>query len=897
MSDADEPLRPHPEALLAAASREGRGRLKVYLGMAPGVGKTYAMLESARRLKQGGIDVVVGLVETHGRAETQGLLDGLEMLPRRSVYYRGHLLQEFDLDAALARQPTLLLVDEFAHTNPPDSRHPKRWLDVEELLKAGIDVHTTLNIQHLESLNDVVARITGVRVQETIPDRVLERAEEVELADLTPAELTERLRQGKVYLPHVAGTALDRFFRPGNLTALRELALRRTAEQVDEEMVGYMQAHAIEGPWPAGERLMVCIGADGLGPAVVRHARRLSDQLGAPWVAVHIEPPGGIPAGKEAGRLAEALSLAESLQGRVERLTGTDAVGELLRYARRSNITQIVVGRSRAGRLRALLGRSLVQELVRRAEGISVHVVTPAEVPARPRARRAFRLPEAQPYALATAGVAAIVLLAHLVADLGSLANVSMLLLGVVLFSAVSHGVGAAVYTSLLAFTVYNFFFTEPRYTLHVRHWHELVALLVFLAVAVVTGTLAGRVRDQAQAGRSRMAALQVLYDFARRLGATVTIDELLHAIVLQTHRLTGQPAMILLPETGELIIRYAWPPDDALGTAEWAAARWAFVHGEPAGAGTGTLPSVSWQFRPVRTARGVVGVLGLAGEERDGNPDLARTLDAVLDQAAVAIERIAFAADAARVEAMAETERLRNALLSSVSHDLRTPLTSILGSVTTLRQGAARLDDPARDELLATIEEEAERLDRFVHNLLDMTRLESGALEVKRDWLDVGEVVGAAARRMAKRLGPQRLVRRIAADLPLLRGDFVLLETTLCNLIDNAAKHATGATAITIRAERRGDALVIEVIDDGVGIPPEHQPHLFDKFYRAGRGDVAPAGTGLGLAICKGLAEAMGGRIEVRSPVAHGRGTAFALAFPIEPQPATEAAELETPA
>jgi two-component system sensor histidine kinase KdpD len=894
----DDDRRPHPEALLAAATREGRGRLKVYLGMAPGVGKTFAMLEGARRLKQGGTDVVIGLVETHGRVETQALIGGLEILPRRPVYYRGHLLQELDVDAALARAPALLLVDELAHTNPPDSRHPKRWQDVEELLRAGIDVHTTLNIQHLESLNDVVARITGVRVQETLPDEVLEQAAEVELIDLTPAELTERLHQGKVYLPHVVGTALEHFFRPGNLTALRELTLRRMAEQVDEEMVGYMQAHAIEGPWPAGERLMVCLGADDHGPAVVRHARRLADQLNAPWMAVHIEPAGGVPAGEDARRLAQALALAESLKGRVERLTGSDVVGELLRFARRNNITQIVVGRSRAGRLRALLGRSLVQELVRRAEGIAVHVVTPPPAQRRQPAWPRLARPDAEPYLVSLTVIAAVIVVAHLVPDLDSPPNVSMLLLGVVLFTAVTHGVMAAVFASLAAFLAYNFFFTEPSFTLYVKHWHELITLFLFLAVAAVTGTLAGRGRNQVRTGQGRIAALQALYDFARRLGATVRMDDLVHAIVVQINRLTGQPTMILLPENGELVIGYAWPPDDSLGTSAWAAARWTFAHGEPAGKDTGTLPSIDWQFRPVRTAHGVVAVLGLAGEPPSGNPELARTLDAVLDQAAVAIERIAFAADAARVEAMAETERLRNTLLSSVSHDLRTPLTSILGSATTLRSGTAALDAAARDELLATIEEEAERLDRFVHNLLDMTRLESGALEAKREWLDVADVVDSAIRRMARRVLPsQRLVRRIPPDLPALRGDVVLLETTICNLIDNAVKHAIDATAVTVAAAPRDGELAIEVIDDGAGIPPQHLPRLFDKFFRGAQGDMAAAGTGLGLAICAGFVEAMGGRIRAESPVAHGRGTRFVLSLPIEPQPAPVAESAETPA
>ena len=885
MSEPPEPGRPHPDALLAAAAREGRGRLKVYLGMAPGVGKTYAMLEAARRLRDGGTDVVIGLAETHGRKETQALVEGLELLPRRPILYRGHLLQEFDIDAALARRAALILVDELAHTNPPDSRHPKRWQDVEELLKAGIDVQTTLNVQHLDSLNDVVARITGVRVQETLPDRVLEGADEVELVDLTPAELIDRLNQGKVYMPQVAGTALERFFRPGNLAALRELTLRRMAEQVDEEMVGYMQAHAIDGPWPAGQRILVCVGSGDFGPSLVRHGRRLSDQLGAPWVAVHVEPPGGAP-GAAGDRIEQSIALAGQLNGRVERLAGGDVAGELLRYARRTNITQIVVGRPRPGRLRALFGRSMVQALIERADGIAVHVVTSA-APRRPRRRPRPARPAVRPYLMASAGIAAVIAAAHAVPDLDSLANVSMLLLGVVLFTAVSYGLAAAVFASLIAFLAYNFFFTMPTHTFYVKHWHELIALFLFLTVAIVAGTLAGRVRDQARAGQGRIAALQALYDFARRLGATVRMDDLIHAIVLQTHRLTGRPTMLLLSEDGELVIRHAWPPDDSLDTSAWAAARWALAHGEPAGRGTGTLPSGAWHFRPVRTARGVVAVLGVAGAPPEGDGELARTLDAVLDQAAVAIERISFAADAARVEAMAETERLRNALLSSVSHDLRTPLTSILGSATTLRSGAAGLDAAARDELLATIEEEAERLDRFVHNLLDMTRLESGALEVRREWLDVADAIDSALRRVTKRMSGLRMVRRVAPDLPLMRGDPVLLETVLVNLLDNAAKHAKGATQVAVGAGANDGELVIEVVDDGTGVPAQDLPRLFDKFFTRAGSATREGGTGLGLAICAGFVQAMGGRLRAESPAAHGRGARFVASFAVEKQPA----------
>lgn len=891
MPVSEDPARPEPEALLEAAEREGRGRLKVYLGMAPGVGKTYAMLESARRHVAQGVDLLVGVVETHGRRETEVLLEGLEVLPRRRVEYRGQNLSEFDIDAALARRPQLLLVDELAHTNAPDSRHPKRWQDVEEILEAGIDVHATLNIQHLETLNDIVARITGVRVQETIPDRVLEIADEIELVDLTPQDLLTRLDQGKVYVAELVGRARENFFTPANLTALRELALRRTAERVDADMVGYMRRQAITGPWPAGERILVCVGGDGAGPSVVRAGRRLADQLKAPWVVLHVEAAGRPRSEAYEANVQEAIALAERLEARTERLSAEDRVGAILHYARRNNITQVVLGNPRSGILADLFARSVPHELLRRGGGVAVHLVPlPGDDVKRPTRRslrnvKTSRVVEAA--LTATGAVAAVTALAVAVPGLGSIANVSMLYLSAVLLSAVRHGLGAGVASAVAAFLASNFFFTEPRYTLNVSHWHDFVALVLFLVVAITTGLLAGRIRDQVRGAESRMTALQTLYDFSRRLGATRTADALLHAVVLQAHRLSGRAAMVLLPQEEDIAIRYAWPPEDRLDTAPWAAARWAFEHGEPAGADTGTLPSSAWHFRPMRAADRVNGVFGILRGGAPLPPEFLRTLDAMLDQAAVAIERILFARDASRAEAMAETERFRNALLSSVSHDLRTPLTAILGSVTALRSNPSFYDDRARDELLATIQEESERLDRFVNNLLDITRLESGALVANREWLSVGEVIDAVCERVGQKVGGLALVRRLQPALPMVRADFVLLETVLFNLFDNAAKHATHASSVEVAAEADASELRVRVTDDGDGIAPEHLPRVFDKFYRIHRADYTSAGTGLGLSICKGLVEAMGGTIEAESPVAGGRGTRFTLRFPVESQPA----------
>jgi two-component system sensor histidine kinase KdpD len=872
--------------LLAEAEREMRGRLKVYLGMAPGVGKTFAMLAGARRLKGQGVDVVAGVIETHGRAETLALVDGLEVLPRRRIAWRGQTLEEFDIDAALARQPALLLVDELAHTNAPESRHPKRWQDVEELIRAGIDVHTTLNVQHLESLTDVVARITGVRVAEIIPDKVLERADEIELVDLTPQDLLARLAEGKVYAPHLAGRAREAFFKPGNLTALRELALRMAAQTVDGQLTGYMRAHAIDGPWPAGERIMALVGPDGLGAAVVRAANRIADQLKAPFLAVTIEPQGRLSSPQADAHIAEALTLAERLGGRVERLTSADLVGDILGYARRMNVTQIFIGHTRALWWRQVLGRSLVSELISRADGVAIHVVSekpeksaPPSPPQTPRFKTLTR------YAEGMAAVAAVVGVALTVRELASSANVAMLFLAAVLVSAVRAGTGPAIATSAAGFFAYNFFFTEPRFTFHVASWGDMTALGVFLAVAVTTGTLAARIRNQALAERARMNALQALYDFSRRLGAKVSIDELCHAIVLQLHRLTRRPAVLLLPAGDDVQVRYAWPPEDDLPARDLAAARWAQTHGEPAGVGTGTMPTAAWHFRPVRTADRTLGVLGIKGE-RAPQGDEAQTIDAVLDQGAVALVRITFASDAARVEALTQTEKLRGALLSSVSHDLRTPLTAILGAATSLRRDGERLAHEDRRALLDAIEDEARRLDRLVGNLLDMTRLEGGALGPRREWIDLQDAVEAALGSVRKTCQALVVARVFPDDLPPAAADPVLLETVLVNVLDNAIKH--GGESVRIGAKAEGGRMRLTVEDDGPGIPPALLPHVFDRFTRAPDATAAP-GAGLGLSICKGLIEAMGGTIAAESPVRDDRGTRIVLTLPAGTPPAAD--------
>jgi two-component system sensor histidine kinase KdpD len=892
---AEEEGRPSPEALLAAVAKQARGRLKVFLGFAPGVGKTYAMLESARRRKKDGIDVVVGLVETHGRRDTEALLEGLEALPRKAVLYRGQTLREFDLDAALARKPGLLVLDELAHTNAPGSRHAKRYSDVEELLSYGIDVYTTLNIQHLESLNDIVARITRIRVRETLPDKILERADEIELVDLTPEELIDRLHEGKVYLPEQAGRAVKNYFKPGNLTALRELALRRTAERIDDQMVDYMREHAIPGPWPAGERIMVAISPGPEAPELVRAGRRMADMLGARWYAVFVELPYHQRMSEAARqRVSEALRLTEHLGGEAVILPGRDLPAELLTFARGHNITQIILGRARRSRLRQLLGRSLITEVVRRSEGVAIHIVTAREkLPPGARVREALpRPPEIMPYLYSAAIAAAAAVAAKLAVYYFALPNVSMVFLLAVLLSALRWGLFPALATSLLAAALYNFFFIPPLYTFTIATSHEVLSFAVFVTVAVLTSNLAGRVRDQAEAARRRARTTQALYEFSRKLAGAFKLDDLLWALAYQVVSVLRGNVVVLLPEDERLEIKASYPPEDTLGAAEWAAARWAWQHGEPAGRGSGTLPNAEWSFLPLKTGRSTLGVLGL---QRPGQPQLApeerRVLEAMLDQATVAIERTELDREVGEARLAAETEKLRNALLSSISHDLRTPLASIIGSATSLTSGKAAFDETARRDLLLTIHEEAERLNRYVGNLLDMTRLESGALRLNRDWTGVDEVIAAALRRLQPLLKSHRLDLAVEPGLPLLRLDFPLMEQALFNVLDNAVKYSPPATAIRLAARREGEEVVIEITDEGPGIPPEDLERIFDKFYRVRGGDRHVAGTGLGLSICRGFVEAHGGSIVARSPVRGGGGASFLIRLPVERQPAVPAA------
>lgn len=881
--------RASPDALLALANKETRGRLKIFLGAAPGVGKTYAMLSAARGVKEEGRDVVAGLVETHGRRETEVLVGDLEILPRKPIVYRNQVIKEFDLDAALARRPGLLLVDEYAHTNVPGSRHPKRWQDIDELLDQGIDVWTTLNIQHLEGLNDVIQKITKVRVRETVPDTVFDKADELVLVDFPPDELLKRLAEGKIYVQDTAARAVESFFKPQNLTALRELALRRAAERVDAHLVSRMQAQAIEGPWAAGERIVACIGPEAAAEAIVRTAKRLADLMDAPWIAVTVERPGRQLDDDARRTVDEAIRLAETLGGETKTLVGNDLPDEILRFCRFENVTQIVIGRARPRFMAEFFRNSLQLEIIRRAEGIAVHVVTgngqstPSRSWLSPRQRLAI---DPLPYLWSTAGVAAAALIGRGLTLLTPLPNLSMIFLVAVLLPAVTFGIWPAIYASVLSFLAYNFFFIEPLYNLTIAEPHELLALVIFLAVAVTTSALAGRVKFQASNAAIRIRATRRLYEFTRRLSGLASIDEITEGAVSEIHGSLGKPAIILLEKADGLNVVAAWPPEDTLDTASLSAAQWAFEHGEPAGRNTSTLPLVPWFFLPMRSSQRALGVVGIAIENQHAMDSETRVLfDTLAEQAAAAVERAMLSHDMVTAHSQIEAERVRNTVLASISHDFRTPLASILGSATSLIEYGDKIDARGRTDLLGHIKEEVEHLDGMVRNLLSMTRIDAGALELREDWVDLREIVDRVVNAARRRGARQNLAIQLPTNLPLVRADALLIEQALGNVVGNAIEHTPDETKIEITAEASPKSLMLKVQDNGPGIPPDVLPRVFEKFVSARRPSETSAnkgqGTGLGLAIAKGIMKAHNGQASALSPVSAGRGTLITMEFP----------------
>ncbi len=877
--------RPDPDALLARVkeeeARQIRGKLKVFLGAAAGVGKTYAMLEAAHERRAEGMDVVVGWVDTHGRAETEALLKGLDILPRRPVEYRGTILPEFDLDAALARRPTLILVDELAHTNAPGSRHAKRWQDVQELLDTGINVYTTLNVQHLESLNDVVAQITTVRVRETIPDSVLEQADEVELVDLPPEELLQRLKEGKVYVPEQAQEAIRNFFRKGNLIALRELALRRTADRVDEQMQDYMRGHAIDRTWPAAERILVCVRAGPLGVKLVRAARRMAAQLRAEWLTVYVETPEHVRlSAVDRDGLARTLRLVERLGGQAVTLSGQSVTEEILAYARTRNVSKIIVGKPAGPRWKDLLFGSVVDELIRRSGDIEIYVIRGEKgEPSPRRVARLVRPTNWQQLGWAVGIVGLCTALDWMMFPYFELSNIIMVyLLGTVLV-APQLSRRFTILTSILSVAAFDFFFVPPYFTFAVSDVRYFVTFAVMLVVAIIVSSLTVRIRQQADSARSRERRTAALYDLSRELASTRGEESLVQAAVRHIHEVFGSQVVVLRPgPTGGLALKAAYPVPFEIDPNEGGVSQWVYEHRQIAGLGTETLSGAKALYVPLIASRGTVGVLGVRPSEPHAfaDPEQLHLLETYANQTAVAIERAILAEETQRAQVEIEAERLRTSLLSSVSHDLRTPLATIMGSASSLLENGTHFQRGTWQDLLQSIVDESERLNRLVSNLLDMTRLESGTLAVKKEWHPLEEVIGAALARMEKRLGDRPVAIRVPADLPLVRIDGVLIEQVLINLLDNGLKYTPVGRGIDISASASDADVLVEVADRGPGFTPGEEEHVFDKFYRGQTAD--SRGAGLGLTICRAIVEAHGGKIWAENRPEGGAAFRFTL-------------------
>jgi two-component system sensor histidine kinase KdpD len=889
--DLESAPRADPDALLKrleeAEERIRRAKLKIFFGFAPGVGKTFAMLEAARRAKQAGADVVVGLIETHGRAETQSLLDGLEVLPRRKVAHRGVVLSEFDLEGALARKPALLLLDELAHTNAAGSRHAKRWQDVLELLDAGIDVHTTLNVQHVESLNDVVAQITTVRVRETVPDALLERADEIELIDLPEDELLARLREGKVYVPDQAAKALANFFRRGNLLALREIALRRTADLVDVDVRAYREEHGIGATWPAAERIAVGVGPSPASARLIRTARRMAQGLRAPWTAVWVETPH--PLGLEdAARLESHLRLAESLGAEVVRLSGTNPADTILRHARRHNVTRIIVGKPTHSRLRDLVAGSLLERLVRGSGGIDVHVISGDVEEPTPQDDDEPARPSEWPDYLLAAEMVGVAALAAAVADqFLALPDIVMIFLVAIMFAALRVGRGPSVLAAALSVAAYDFLFVPPRYTFAVSDARHILTFAMMFAVGIFLSELTRRMKAQERQARQRETYTAALYAVARDLAGAGDADSVAGAMAGRAAYAFDGTVAVLLPGPDGALVEAARSGEATLDARDQSVARWAHEHGRSAGLGTDTLPGARVSCVPLRTNGHGLGVVAYVPRNpgRALEPEQRHLLEALARQGAVAFERVSLAKAAEAAELHARTEEMRSSMLSAVSHDLRTPLAAIGGAASALRDGAPGLDAARREELVETIASESARLERLVANLLDMIRLEAGAFEFRRDWVPLDEMVGSALNRLDAVLEGRAVATDLPRDLPLLYVDPVLFEQVLVNLLENGARHTPPGTPIAVSARADDSRVTIEIADRGPGVPERLLERIFEKFQR-GPGASA-GGVGLGLAICRGIVDAHGGKIHAGNR--DGGGAVFTVSLPRADAPPAE--------
>lgn len=872
-----ETERRNPDQLLADVQREEararRGRLRIFFGASAGVGKTYSMLEAARAARAGGVDIVVGYVEPHGRAETERLLDGLEQLPFLQVRYRGIIRREFDLDAALKRAPAIVLVDELAHSNltegEPLPRHAKRWQDVEELLDAGISVWTTLNVQHLESLNDVVAGITGIRQQETLPDRIFDEADEVELIDLPPDDLLARLQAGKVYIASQVSKATEGFFRKPNLLALRELALRRTADRVDAAALEFASQAPSSRPWLARDRFLIAVTPDGQAEQLVRIGKRFADALDAEWLVVSVETPQLLKLSEaERNRRIEVLRLAESLGAETVTIDGASAAEALLEYARLRNVTRIVIGEAKRTGIKAWLRRSTTTELVRRGVGFDISVI----------ARRESRLPlqRREPVRLAPTEIrwerywaalgitacctAAAALMYHYFA----LTNLVMVYILGTTVAALRLGRGPASLAAIANMVALDFCFVPPRFTFAIGRLEYLLTFAVMLVLALVIANLVANVRAQTRVAGARERRTSLLYAMSRELAATRSFDNLARVAVKHVAETFSGPAAVLLPDAhGHLQTVQGVDQGTALEKPDLSVAQWVLDHGRPAGLGTDTLPAAPAQYLPLTGTHNTLGVLAVQPAQRRRLllPEQRHLLETFAGQIALAIERAQRADEAEAARIAVETESLRNTLLASISHDLRTPLAAIVAASHALSDPKMQPDAETRARLARTIESTAQEITQLISNVLDLMSFQFGEVHLKRDWHTVEDLADAALERLEGRFDAHPVEVALPAELPRVNVDATLITRVLVNLLENSVKHTPPGTRITISAEADGESVRVTIDDNGPGLPPGDPERLFVKFQR-GRVEPNVGGAGLGLAICRAIIDAHGGRI-----------------------------------
>lgn len=879
--------RPDPEALLSRIKEDDvngkKGRLKIFFGAVAGVGKTYSMLEAAHKLKLQGIDIVVGYVETHGRIETEQLLQGHEILPPQYIEYKGTSVKEFDIDAALRRDPDIILVDELAHTNAEGCRHAKRWQDVQELLENGIDVYTTLNVQHVESLHDVVAQVTRVSVRERVPDFFLEKAQEIELVDLPPDELLQRMREGKVYFPDKAKAAMQNFFRKGNLIALRELGLRYLANRVEADMDAYRQIHAIKHPWPASERILVCVSPSPLAFRLVRAGKRMADALRARWTVLYVE---GLNSGpitqSDKDSVVQTLRLAEQLGAETIELSGVSVPEEIIRSAFQYNVSKIIIGKSCRSKWRELLYGNIVDSVIRQSGVIDVYVITGDDVAPLPEKTPIFRnvgTTASESYPRALAVIILFTLIAKWMTAHFELSNVVMFYLLGVIFVAVRFGRGPSIMASIFSVAAFDFFCVPPYFTFAVSDTQYLITFIVMLIVALVTSTLMVTIKAQAESARLREIRTSALYSMSRDLSSALDTQNILgiglkHLSVV----FDCQSAVFLTSADNKLKLACQAEKEYCLRDFSEGVAAWVLQNRQPAGLGTSTLPGATELYLPLLSGQNCMGVLAVKPIRRNRleTKEQFRLLETFANQISLACARAMLSEESERARLQVKTEQMRNSLLSSVSHDLRTPLATIAGAASSILEDGKDFDKAQCCELVGEIYSESMRLNRLVSNLLEMTKLESKTLILKREYLPPDEVVGTALTYMEDKLGDHLVETDIEPNLPLLIVDSILIHQVLINLLENAVKYSPPKTSIKVGAYEDGDNVVLFVADHGSGVPDADKEKVFEKFYRVN--GARSMGAGLGLAICLGIVEAHEGKIWIEDTPGGGATFKFTV-------------------